>query len=382
MRLLLIDDERLALIQLEKTLRSVADRFREEVEVMALQTPQGAVAQAERFRPDAVFLDIHMPEISGLQVAELLQERMPEVMIIFLTAYDDYAIKAFELNAVDYLLKPLIRERLEKTFQRVSAKRKAMAYGDEGEGLHKKILCANTLMVQSPGQLPELPKWRTTKAQELFAYLLQRRDETVHKSTILELLSPELDKKRAMTQLYTAIYQIRQCLQSTGLDIAIHNVSIQESYILRLSEGVTVESEIWERELQLARESMPARYDRIGELLAEYDGSYLRDHDYVWAESERERLRQLWMSHARQLAVYLEEQRRDEEALKLYERLQELDPYHEAEGLAVLKLHDRLGHYDKVLSYYEHLEKLFVDELGLPLPTTIHAWLDDWRAQR
>lgn len=382
-RFLLIDDERLALILLEKELRTAADTFGENIEVGTLQEPEFAAREVGALRPDVVFLDIHMPEVSGLQIAEMLQEKHPDVMIVFMTAHDIYALEAFELNAIDYVLKPLVRDRLEKTFKRIVDRRRTRVMDvrktiDDGR---KMIMCSRTLLVRSGDAAPELPKWRTTKAQELFAYLLLRRGETVHKSTILELFFPEMDVKSAMTRLYTTIYQIRQCVQSLELDITIQNVSMQEGYILRVGDRVTIETEVWEKELLAAAVQNPPRYERIGELLAGYDGGYLRDHDYVWAEHEQMRLSKLWADHARELALRTEELGHYDEALKLYVRMQELDPYQEAEGLAVLRLYDRMGQYDKVIAYSIHLEKLFKDELGLPLPPTIAAWRDDWRAR-
>ncbi|WP_461671262.1 bacterial transcriptional activator domain-containing protein, partial [Mycobacterium tuberculosis] len=162
-----------------------------------------------------------------------------------------------------------------------------------------------------------------------------------------------------------------------GLDITIQNNSIQEAYVLRLGDNVTIENERWEQELLAAAEQESPRYDKIAELLADYDGGYLRDHDYVWAEGEQARLSALWTSHARKLAAYLEENGREDEALKLYIRLQELDPYQESDGLAILKLYERTGQYDKVIAYLAHLEDLFMDELGLPLPPTISAWREE-----
>jgi two-component SAPR family response regulator len=350
---------------------------------MTLQSPERVVQEVGNSRPDVVFLDIHMPEISGLQIAELLQEKYPSVMLVFMTAHDAYALEAFELNAIDYVLKPLVRDRLEKTFKRIldrgqSRKEDAPATEDP---LNHVIMCAGTLLVRSGEAAAELPKWRTAKAQELFAYLLMRREATVHKSTLMELFFPELDKKSAMTRLYTTIYQIRQCIQSMNLAIAIQNVSMQEGYILHIGEGVTVETEAWERELQVAANRQPVDYDRIGELLRQYDGEFLRDHEYDWAESERVRLGALWMSHARRLAARREEQRREEEALMLYARLQEKDPYHEADALSLLKLYDLLGQFDKVVTYGARLEQMFREELDMPLPPSISDWLETWRSR-
>lgn len=75
-----------------------------------------ALAQIEALRPDVAFLDIRMPGLSGLEVAA----RAPACRVVFVTAYDEFAIQAFEQAAVDYLLKPVTAERLAKTMQRLA----------------------------------------------------------------------------------------------------------------------------------------------------------------------------------------------------------------------------------------------------------------------
>jgi two-component system LytT family response regulator len=77
-----------------------------------------AVAAIRNFRPHLVFLDIQMPKMSGFEVVEAVgAEQMP--MVVFATAFDEFALKAFEINALDYLLKPIDEDRLAKTLARV-----------------------------------------------------------------------------------------------------------------------------------------------------------------------------------------------------------------------------------------------------------------------
>ena len=73
-------------------------------------------------RPDVAFLDIRMPGLTGLEVAAGAVQASPGTQVVFVTAYDQYAIDAFDKGAVDYLLKPIARERLQATLQRLQAR--------------------------------------------------------------------------------------------------------------------------------------------------------------------------------------------------------------------------------------------------------------------
>ena len=112
MRAIIIDDERLARTELRKLLQDYP-----EVEVVdeAANADEG-INKIDSLQPDLVFLDIQMPGKTGFDMlAEL--ERAPHV--IFTTAYDEYALKAFEVNALDYLLKPIEPKRLADAMQKL-----------------------------------------------------------------------------------------------------------------------------------------------------------------------------------------------------------------------------------------------------------------------
>jgi two-component system LytT family response regulator len=122
-RAFLVDDEPLALKRLARLLEATG-----RVEIVGRATdPTKALAQIADAPPDVVFLDINMPGLSGLQLAERVP---PRVRVVFTTAYDQHAIAAFEMNAVDYLLKPIGRERLSATLDRLASRRDDAA-GDE-----------------------------------------------------------------------------------------------------------------------------------------------------------------------------------------------------------------------------------------------------------
>ena len=90
---------------------------------MAACEDGGAALEAiGEHQPDVAFLDIRMPGLTGLEVAAATAEASPATQIVFVTAYDQYAIQAFERGAVDYLLKPIARERLVATIGRLQAR--------------------------------------------------------------------------------------------------------------------------------------------------------------------------------------------------------------------------------------------------------------------
>jgi len=113
LRVIIVDDEPLARERLRGFLADEAD-----VELVAeCEDGVQAVDATEKLRPDLVFLDVQMPRLNGFEVLEALPpESLPE--IIFATAHDEHAIRAFEVNALDYLLKPCTEERFRKAMQR------------------------------------------------------------------------------------------------------------------------------------------------------------------------------------------------------------------------------------------------------------------------
>ncbi|MDI3535243.1 MAG: hypothetical protein PWQ82_1608 [Thermosediminibacterales bacterium] len=78
-----------------------------------------ALQKILEYKPDLLFLDIQMPELSGFDLISLIKELKPKPIVVLVTAYDKYALKAFEFEALDYLLKPVNEKRIEKTLQRV-----------------------------------------------------------------------------------------------------------------------------------------------------------------------------------------------------------------------------------------------------------------------
>ncbi|MBV6319806.1 LytR/AlgR family response regulator transcription factor [Duganella violaceipulchra] len=145
MRVLIVDDERPARDKMRRLLEL-------EPDISAIDEARDGVDALERlpgFAPDLLLLDIQMPEITGLEVAASLPAPAP--LVVFVTAYDEYAIRAFDANAIDYLLKPYDQQRLQRALQRV---RERLAQQRAALTVHPK---PPTLIEEAPAPSHPLP---------------------------------------------------------------------------------------------------------------------------------------------------------------------------------------------------------------------------------
>lgn len=155
-RALIVDDERLARARLVRLLRR-----REDVEIVGVACDgDEAVQMIAELRPDLVFLDVQMPGLSGFDVLDAVGprsngNRMPAV--VFTTAFDQYALKAFEVHALDYLLKPFDEERLSASLDRAAALIRG-ARADPGlRPFLEQMAPPERFVVRTPGRIVFLP---------------------------------------------------------------------------------------------------------------------------------------------------------------------------------------------------------------------------------
>ena len=147
LKVLIIDDEPLARQELQYLLEGVGG-----VEILA-QGTNGieAVELIREHRPDLVFLDVQMPGLDGFAVLKkLLDRKMPMPQVVFATAFNQYAVRAFEVNAVDYLLKPFDRKRVKQTIEKAAARLAAPA-----ESVSDSKLDALLRLVEEQAQAPK-----------------------------------------------------------------------------------------------------------------------------------------------------------------------------------------------------------------------------------
>lgn len=340
-RAVLVDDEPMALAKLKLLL----EREVGGVKVVATYTNMSeAIAGVMRHRPEVVFLDTRFAAMNGLRFGKQLQTSAPDTEIVFVADDNRYALEAFELYTLDYMIKPVKTDRLRRTIDKLRNRLDKSAGSNHDDSDDAPVVCCfRHLRFKASGAQPWEVKWRTSKVQELFAYLLHHRNRAVDRSILLELLWPDRGPERALQQLYTSVYHIRNTLKSCGMDtIAIRSASLEPGYRLDIGRA-KVDAEEWERtlsRLDTLSEQTLAAYERV---LSLYEGDYLGGYDYLWAEHERERYRLLWLGHVRKVSEFYTGRGMLKEAIHWHRRVQQLLPEKEDSYAALIRLYRLLG---------------------------------------
>jgi two-component SAPR family response regulator len=369
MKVMLVDDEPLALQFLESQLHSIGDF----TIVGAFDSARGLTEEIIEQQPELLFLDIQIGAVNGVELASAIQEVKPELPIVFVTGFHEYAVQAFEVNALDYIVKPIQKDRLMKTIQRL--RQDKITESTSESPIH--IMCMPTLQfVQNDTLLPV--QWRTSKAKEVFCYLLHHAGKPVRKDILIEEFWGETELSKSTTQLYSTIYVIRKTLAAALPSLSL--TSKDQCYQLHLGD-TKIDAEEWEKQLHhlppLQRDTLPS-YQAF---LREYKGDYFATEGYEWAETKQRHLRESWYKSAAQAGKCLEEWQMIEDALSLYLIMQARFPYIAHSYHRMLHLYDALGEAGEVVNQYERLEVMLADEYGVLPDPDITEWYRSWRMQ-
>lgn len=320
---------------------------------------------------DIVFLDIHMPDVNGLDLADKILAINPSISIVFATSYDTFAVKAFEINALDYLLKPVKFERLQNTINRV-IEEKSSKKMNEPISAELIINVSHDLTFELNQQTIPI-SWRTKKVRELFLYLLHHQGQSIHKAELVELFWPT--NKTAFSQLYTTVYHIRKSLAEYSDHIEIEN---KDDYYRLLTTNTTVDLFKWEERMAQLLPLTNANYEEFEETMKLYKHAYLQAYNYVWAEAKKFRLEQLWLDYALTIANWYEDHGDPKNAINWFHRITNTKPDHEMAHFSLLKLYDQLNEHHLVKEQYAVLSDACRD-IGIQINKDIRKWFKGWQ---
>lgn len=209
MKILLVDDEKLQLARLEESVRSVVP----SADIVTYTNPVLALSENKNTKIDIAFLDIEMPKLNGIQLAKALKNINPKINIVFVTAFDRFALDAMKMHASGFVTKPVNQEKI---FEEINGLR----YPVELTPTKKlQIKCFGNFEVFHDGQPL---KFAYSKSKELFAYLVDREGSAININELNAVLWEE-DHTSYLRNLISDIQKTLAKIGASDVFIKRHN---------------------------------------------------------------------------------------------------------------------------------------------------------------
>ncbi|MBF0103068.1 MAG: response regulator [Desulfobacterales bacterium] len=353
-KIILIDDEYHALRELAFFIKSYPEL---EISGMFIN-PLEALDQITELMPDVVFLDINMPQMQGIDCASAIFDRHAAIDIIFVTAYNEYAIEAFELNALDYILKPLSEARFSKTIARIILKqnqKKTIQIQCTNSDKRLKIQCLGNFQILWDKQASL--RWRTQKNRELCAFLFHNREKEISKETIIDTLFTDIDPEAASAQLYSGIYYIRKTLEAYG--VCREQICISGKYCVNMKD-VDIDRAIFEQPLT-GLETL-AELENRARL---YRGDYFEGEEWLWVYADRQKLSKFYCQLLLKIAHEHIKRKAYNNAENCLLKAFDKEPYDENTTLLIMELYLTTKQRKKAKNHFLTYEKLLKQELDI-----------------
>nr|WP_274528431.1 response regulator [Paenibacillus piscarius] len=282
-----MDDEIPALEMLE----SLVSRHESFRITATFTSPAEALEQLPGLLPDLIFMDVEMPQMNGLDLARRIREVSEHSHIVFTTGHTHYAVRAFDVQAMDFLVKPITPKAVNRVYERLARQQSYQRKPERPAA--DTIVPVTAPTVTGFGRLEvrdaagELIQFPTRKAEELFAYLLCHPNREADKWMLADLLWPDMDGERALRSLHTAIYRVKRVMESAGLPMRI----------MKTSEGYTLHTEAFVYDILQYEQAGPLlmgehpELEQLDRLFGLYKGPLLHGKPYVWKISLEEKHR-------------------------------------------------------------------------------------------
>ena len=267
MRIAAVDDEAHVLERFERIVSNLT-----ELNLCGLfETGEQLLTYLRENPLDAVFLDIEMPGVNGLQLSEQIQNLNKNIEIIFVTAFNQYAVEAFEAQAIDYIMKPLTEERLHKTIRRLLKTNKTEARSEK-----PFIQCFGGFEVFLNG---EALTWKNSKAKEVLAFLVHKNGIPVGWEKIADAVWSDFNSEKAQTNFHATTYLLRKRLADAGISQILE--SVRGNYRIATDK---VDCDVYQLEELLKKQYINS--NEACQLIEQLkQKGYMEDSGYEWAYS-------------------------------------------------------------------------------------------------
>lgn len=350
---IVVDDENSALKRFER----IASKDPRIVIEGQFVYAEEAVVFIKEHSVDIAFLDIEMPEMNGLELAEKLMEIDPYIRIIFVTAYNQYALEAFKAHAIGYLLKPLdseeFTEQVDLLFRRHGQKPK--------KNLRSPLFvrCFGRFSVYADDERTSSIRWKTAKAEELFALLIHYEGRVKPKECLIDMLWPELEPEKSANLFRVTCTYLRSALAENGFS----------DILIREFDGYKINTEMIDCDLFRFRPDFGSisslEIEKLNELSNLHSGEYLEGKPYDWSVGTRIQL----ISDFKKVQYCLSDANCAygfwDKAIEVLERVLMYDPCDEETVMRIVNIKLKKGDHSSAIKIYRNFEKILMEELGI-----------------
>lgn len=364
-KIIAVDDERLAL---DRFSRIVGEDTRVSLKG-AFTSPSEALSFVKNNKIHAAFLDIEMPGISGLELARSIQEIDPTVSIVFVTAYDCYAVDAFKFHAAGYLLKPIDTSDLSEQIDYLTA-----SYPNENDSPLPPLTVncfGDFVCYNSDSDKTNAIRWKTIKAEELFALLIHYRGIAVPKDVLIDKLWPDADPEKSANLFRVTCTYIRNTLAEHGhKDILIRDLN---KYRLDVSK---IKCDYFEFE-DTVNDLNDVSVSSLRDAISLYKGEFFQSMPYDWAIQKKALLETKFKEAVRISSELYAEQGDYSRACDALSTVLLYDPYDNNIAVEYTKLKMKSGDNDGALHFYREFSARLMRETGDTPQTDISDFNDE-----
>ena len=370
-KIIVVDDEILSLKRFEHIIQS-----ENRVQIVgSFSDSASALEYVKNNTIDIAFLDIEMPSPNGLELAEMILEADPLISIVFVTAFDQYALQAFQAHAIGYLLKPLDIEEFKaqiNTIARTKAPRGTAVVQEKPKSVNMlKVKCLGQFTCYSDANETEPINFRTSKTMELFAFLIHHYDSPMSKYSIVDALFPDSDDDKANKLFYVSCSYLRSAFAK--LNVSEILIRSNDTYRLNLDHIDCDYIKLMNASSNIQNLST----SELEALSAYCSGEYLMGKAYEWSFETKAYVDTLSQKILYLLAHAYKEAGAQLDAIRTYEKFLILDPCNDEVVEDLIRMYITGGQTEKAkLLFSSYTDKLLTFQ-GLNPPKSIIALVEN-----
>ncbi|MDF2610326.1 MAG: hypothetical protein K0R92_1800 [Lachnospiraceae bacterium] len=364
MRVIIVDDEKPS-IALLKVIMS-KNKYLEIVGEYTIA--KEALTGIMQIVPDVVFVDIEMPHMTGIELARAIMQFNCNIQIVFVTAFEQYALNAFQVNAVNYILKPITEETLNITVNRLLRNYSSSKQNYIQNHKTNRIITFGNFAVYGNinGQTIH---WATAKTKELFAYFVLERGKEIDKWKLCDVLYPESTFEKAEHNIHSTVSRMKASLKEAGIENILQ--CKKGKYKMDLD---SFSCDMWEWRNFIERNPVVTvenitKYEKIVDM---YQGEFIGDADFLWLLEEKEKIARYYLQSIKRIASYYREQKKYYLEEKYLRKYIEIEPYDEDIAELLMRTYFHLGNKLGVINVYNSIKETLQKELRVSPKESLH----------